>query len=431
MRIAVIEPRSSGVGLLGCARESGHEVVVLTAGHGDRSVPAEALAQAAATEVLDTNDDTAVLARLRVLDRRERLAAVLPGFEHYVPLAARAAAELGLPGLRPETAAVLRYKHLMRERLRAAGIDQPRHAVLAEGDDIGSALARVGLPCVVKPVDQSGSLNVRKAATRREAAAAVRRIIGYGTGYLDRAGAPLALVEEYVAGPEFSVEGYAAGGVPTVLCVTEKVLGPEPFFVEAGHMVPARLDPGARACIETYTRTAVCALGLTLGPFHAELRLSARGPLLMEAAARLPGDRIPDLVKLATGADLYAVTLACHLGLPPHPRPAQGPARGHAGVRFFLRPGLPCYQAMAVPPHIAADPAIVEVGSLIEPGRPVPAQGSSASRLGYAIALTADRQSTVQALDAAELGVRFDPAPSPARAPSPPPPRSQHIASAT
>lgn len=433
VRIAVVEPRSAGCGLIDRGRELGYEMVVFTAGHGDRRVPRAHLANASAVETLDTNDDRAVRRRLRALHARRPFAAVVPGFEHYVPLAAAAAADLGLPGLPATTAAALRLKHLMRGRLGARGIDQPRHVVVGDEAEVAGALAAVGLPCVVKPVDQSGSLNVRKVATPAEAVEAFRRVNGYGAGYLDRTSLPLALFEEYVAGPEFSVEGYACGDRVTVLGVTEKLLGPEPWFVEVGHMVPAPLDAVTAGTVEDYTVRVVRALGLRLGPFHAELRLSARGPLLMEVAARLPGDRIPDLLRLATGADLYEATLRCFLGLPPatasrEPSPQRRAAPGHpaagqpaaagrpgavspgrrAGIRFFLRPGLTGYAAMTVAPHVTADPRIHEVGALIAPGQPVPAAASSAGRLGYSIAVGPDYRATADALDAAEHGVCFE-----------------------
>ncbi|MFC6598230.1 ATP-grasp domain-containing protein [Kitasatospora paranensis] len=428
VRIAIVEPRSAGHRLIDRGAELGHEVVVVTAGHGERRVPDAHLAHAALVETVDTNDDAATLALLRGLHARAPLAAVVPGFEHYVPLAAAAAAELGLPGLTARTAVALRHKHVMREVLRAHGIDQPGHVLVAEEEQLASAVAAVGLPCVVKPVDQSGSLHVCKAATAAEALAAFRRIRGYGAGYLDRAGLPLVLVEEYVAGPEFSVEGYVEDGRVTVLGITEKQLGPEPWFVEVGHLVPARLEPSVAAGVEEYTRRTVTALGLELGPFHAELRLSARGPLLMEVAARLPGDRIPDLLRLAHGIDLYEITLRCHLGLPAAPRPPAG-GTGHAGIRFLLRPDLDRYRAMVVDPVLRADARIREIGVLIEPGAPIPPRGSSSSRLGYAIAAGPGRDETAAALDAAERGVRFTPPSSPATttAPRTEPPMGRHV----
>ncbi|WP_328312747.1 ATP-grasp domain-containing protein [Streptomyces sp. NBC_00442] len=406
MRIAIVEPRSAGCQLIDRSAELGHEAIVLTAGHGDRRVPDAHLARAGQVESVDTNDDAATLARLRKLHEQRPLDAVVPGFEHYVPSSAAAAAGLGLRGLSAATALALRHKHVMRDVLRAHGTDQPGHVLVTDEAALAAATEAVGFPCVIKPVDQSGSLNVRKVTGPAEAREAFRRIHAYGVGYLDRAGLPLVLVEEYVSGPEFSVEGYVEDGAVVVLGITEKQLGPEPWFVEVGHVVPARLDHGTARVVERYTTDVVRALGLELGPFHAELRLSARGPLLMEVGARLPGDRIPDLLRLATGADLYEITLRSYLGLPCRPG-APAPGTGHAGIRFFLRPGLGSYRRMEVAPELRSDARVREIGALVAPGRPVPPQGSSASRLGYALAAAPSYRATAEALDAAELGTRF------------------------
>lgn len=412
MRVAIIEPRSAGYRLIDRAHELGYQVVVLTANRGQRQIPSAHLALADHVDIMDTNDDAACLQRLRALHRQHPFTAVLPGFEHYVELAAAASAELGLRGLSTTTALALRRKHVMRDVVRAHGIAQPRYVLVTDEADLDEATAQVGLPCVIKPVDQSGSLNVRKVATRAEVVTAFRNIHDYGTGYLDRAGLPLALIEEYVDGDEFSVEGYVEDTAVVILGITEKLLGPEPWFVEVGHMVPARLEPAAARAVERYAVEVIQALGVELGPFHAELRLTARGPMLMEVAARLPGDRIPDLLRLATGADLYEITLKSYLGLPcATGTPVAG--TGHAGIRFFLQPEISAYQTMRISPELHVDSRLREIGALIQPGQPVPAQGSSSSRLGYALAATLSHRATAEALDAAVRGVLFVPAQSP------------------
>src|SRR5207249_7492479 len=103
------------------------------------------------------------------------------------------------------------------------------------------------------------------------------------------------LIEEYVEGPEYSVEGFMDGGSVRVACITSKFLGPEPHFVEAGHVVPGSISEPERRRVVAYVGRVVAALRLDRGPFHAELRCTPHGPLLIEIAARLGGDRIPDL----------------------------------------------------------------------------------------------------------------------------------------
>jgi biotin carboxylase len=370
-------------------------------------IPARYLALADEVEIVDTNDNAATLARLATAHGRRPLAAVLPGFEHYVPLAAMAARDLGLRAPSVAVAQRFRYKHLMRAALAAAGVRQPRYVLITQQTSAAEAIMQVGLPCVTKPVDQSGSLNVRKADSLADAVAAIRAIREFGAGYLDRMGLPLVLAEEYVAGPEFSVEGYAEDGSVVILGITEKLLGPEPWFVETGHMLPARMDEATTRLVRDYIATVIRALGLELGPFHAELRLTAQGPMLIEVAARLPGDRIPDLLALVTGADLYQITAQAYLGLPQ--AADREPVATYAGIRFFLQPGLAAYRGARIAPELGDDSRLREIEMLIAAGEPIPSPGGSASRLGYAIAAGPSYEETAEALDSAERGICFVP----------------------
>lgn len=405
-RVAIIEPRSAGVGLVDRAVELALAPVVVTAAQGDRSVPAAQLRRAAEVVVVDTNDDARVRQVLAEVHAAAALAAVLPGFEHYVPLAAQVAEDLALPGVSVATALRLRHKHLMREAVTAAGLDQPRHILVATEGDLAAALDAVGLPCVIKPVDQSGSLNVRKVSTRAEALAAFRTIHDGSSAYLDRPGMRLALLEEYVAGAEVSVEGYVVDGTPIVVGVTEKFLTAEPWFVEVGHAVPAALTAADEAAARAYVGSVVPALGLRMGPFHAEVRFSERGPLLMEVAARLPGDRIPDLWRLAGGADLYESTLLAHLGRPVPTAPTPSAA---AAIRYVLRSELTSHGGLTLP--AAARAGLAEFGTLVAPGRPVPPAGSSSNRLAYAIATAPTAAQAVATVTAADAAVQVIEAP--------------------
>ena len=335
MRVVLIEPVSSGWRLIRAGHELGLSVIVASHDQDDRRVPGEHLAYADEVHVVDTNDDDQVARLVSGLHARQPLAAVLPGFEYYVPLAARLGSDLGLPSLDPQVALDLRLKHRMRQALARKGVPQPRFVWIRTEADVGPAIERVGLPCVVKPVDMAGSLMVRKALTPEEARDAVRRIQRRRLADLDRPVLGEALIEEYVDGLEYSVEGFVEAAAVRVVCITSKFLGPEPYFVEAGHIVPGGIGAADQARVVAYVERVVAALGLTRGPFHAEVRCTRAGPLLMEIAARLGGDRIPDLVRLALGVDLYRIAYQSQLGLPAGSIGPPG-VSASAGILFFL-----------------------------------------------------------------------------------------------
>lgn len=342
--MVLLEPESSGLGLVDAAARLGFAVQVLDRRPLDEAPPAlsRAVAEGAVRHArLDTRDVDAVGRAAAAVAGRGDVRAVVPGFEYAVDTAAVVAARLGLPGLAPGRARALRDKRLMKQALERAEVPVARWLALPDGGAVDGATARAvdarcGYPAVVKPVDGCGSVLVRRVDNpdelRRHAALARRRPVAD----LGRVVGRRLLVEAYVAGPEVSVEGFVAGGDVVVAAVTAKRLGPEPNFVEVGHAVEAALPAAERARLVDVTVRAVRALGITVGGFHLEARLTPSGPVVMEVGARLGGDRIPTLVALARRWDLHDAVVRSFVGLPV---PARAAGRDRvAAVRFFTSP---------------------------------------------------------------------------------------------
>src|SRR5262249_59974318 len=118
------------------------------------------------------------------------------------------------------------------------------------------------------------------------------------------------LVEEFIPGREVALEGLLIGGTLHVLALFDK---PDPldgpFFEETIYVTPSRLAEAGQAQIAAVTRDACSALGLTEGPIHAELRVNARGPVVLEIAARSIGGLCPRPLPLGTGVSLAEVVL--------------------------------------------------------------------------------------------------------------------------
>lgn len=159
------------------------------------------------------------------------------GFREYSVMAvAEVAAALGLAGNRPELVRTVRTKDMCRRALRKLGFRQPASALCSTIEDVAHFLALHGGPAVVKPRDAVGSEGVTRIDTLGgavDALALARR--GWDRGPV--------LIEEFVDGPEFSVEGVFVGGSPYALAVTRELLALGTFF-EAGHTTPVELPGG-------------------------------------------------------------------------------------------------------------------------------------------------------------------------------------------
>lgn len=239
---------------------------------------------------------------------------------------AAVAAALDLSALSPEAATNATDKRFMRKALKAHGAAIPR---FLEVDTLEAALAaavEVGYPLALKVARSSGSRGVYRVNTQDELARCFLQARKYQPH-------DNLLLEEWMTGAEVSVEGACCDKQVHVVQVTDKLLFPGTFPVEAGHTQPSRLPAATVAQIRATTETGVRALGLTDCAFHAELKITDDGPKIVEIGARLGGDRIAThLTPLSTGVNMVRAAIQIAMGETPDlaPRFTRG-----AAIRYF------------------------------------------------------------------------------------------------
>ncbi len=199
---------------------------------------------------------------------------------------------LGLPGHGAEAAAAARNKQRTRERLHRAGLPGPGFVARPLSTDPKTLLEAVTFPCVVKPLALSGSRGVMRADNLPELMAAfdrLRAILQAPDVRKDRLDAhDYVLVEDFVHGREFAVEGVLNHGSLHVLAIFDK---PDPlngpFFEETIYVTPSRASRELQQAIVAAVGLAVRAIGLSHGPIHAEVRASEPGSVtVLEVAGR-------------------------------------------------------------------------------------------------------------------------------------------------
>ncbi|MCK1290257.1 ATP-grasp domain-containing protein [Bradyrhizobium sp. 30] len=230
----------------------------------------------------------------------------------YLHTAALQARRLGLAGPDPNTIARCRNKARQADALRSAGVDVPHSATIRADCDIDSAIARVGLPAVAKPISGTGSIGVTLVETELDATKTLRSLLQITTDVRGRPAPSGALLMSYIAGDEFSVEILDR----QVIGVTRKHLGHLPHFVEIGHDVPARVSPHLRTKLVDEAVHAIDILGHARGAAHVELRANQECITIIEVNPRLAGGSIPRLLRYATGFDPVDGVLRSLLGMP-------------------------------------------------------------------------------------------------------------------
>lgn len=353
----------------------------------------------------DTGNPEAVTSAVLTHYQPRDLAGVLTTSEFYLHTTAIVAQRLGVPGNPPDAVAACRDKSAFRALLADADVPNARFRVVRDTAELRAAVAAIGLPVVVKPVGESGSTGVVRCSTLAdaEAQAAVlwaRRVDGRG-----RPCSSDVLVEEFLDGPEFSVEALVADGSPVPIGITEKTVVNEPNFVEARHVFPADVSSDVEHELQDVVAAAVRAAGIVVGAVHAEVRLTERGPVLVELNARLAGGMIPDLVRLATGVDLLTQYVLGYAGQPIDVTPTE---KRYAGIQFLLPDADGVLVGVSGVEEIEQLSGVDRVVLTADPGssvgRPVDAYG----RIGYVIATGTDRAEVTAALDKAVALLTID-----------------------
>ncbi|MCY0931523.1 ATP-grasp domain-containing protein [Streptomyces sp. H27-H1] len=264
-------------------------------------------------ETTDPYDHDALLAAGERLAARHPIAAVMTWNETLLVPTAELAQHLGVLTDDPKVLHACRDKATSRKLFAQHGVPSAQSIKVASLLESALAAESIGYPVVLKPAGQAGSVGVIRVDLADQLPAAFE---------FTTAGANLhggesnsILVEEYLDGPEISVECVTHQGRTTAVAVTRKEIGFEPYFEETGHSVDA-VDP-LLAEVGPIARAAVAALGVTTGISHVELRLTDTGPRIIEVNQRIGGDLIGRLVQLATGIDLPRAAADLALGIAP------------------------------------------------------------------------------------------------------------------
>lgn len=350
--------------------------------------------------------------------RTQPVSAVVALGDRPTPTAARACRALGLAHHPPEATDVCRDKYRSRERLGDAGLRVPafsRFPLTADPRKIFSAGKHgVGFPCVLKPLALSGSRGVIRADDPEEAVRAFERIRALlrspEVGVLREETSGSLQVEAYVEGDEIAIEALVEDGRLRVLALFDK---PEPlvgpFFEETLYVTPSRLAPETQRKVVETLECAVRALGLWHGPLHAEMRLNAEGPWVLEVAARPIGGlcaralrfRVPsNKEEISLEEVILRLALRMNLsGLEREPRAA--------GVMMIPIPEAGVYEETLGGDEARATPGVDSVEITAKPKQKLVPLPEGASYLGFIFARAEKSQQVEAALREAHGKLRF------------------------
>ncbi len=239
---------------------------------------------------------------------------------------ARVAEKYGFPFYSVETAQWSTDKYQMKQRFLEGGVPCARGRLIAKAEEADDLY----YPLIVKPRDNSGSRGVKLCRNKEELQEAMQEALQYS--HLDT-----VLVEEYIEGQEYSIEGLHYEGKSEVIQFTEKTTTEFPYNVELAHKQPANLTENQKNDIwELVSKIANC-MHFGNCPSHTELKINERGIFIIETSPRLGGDYITStLVPLSTGINMEDQLLNIALGEKVDTQ--TGRVEKASGVCFFCLP---------------------------------------------------------------------------------------------
>ncbi|ACV29293.1 Alanine-anticapsin ligase BacD [Anaerococcus prevotii] len=226
---------------------------------------------------------------------------------------AKVAKKLDLIGIDEKTAINATNKSKMRDALKAYGVPIPMYFSVDNYDQYLKAVDEIimkSYKCIIKPEDNSGSRGIRLVESTD--ACDLKKIFDYCKS---NSNSGKLLVEEYMEGPEVSVETISKDGVCNVIQITDKITTGPPYFVELGHSQPSSLDKETIDKIKKVAIDTNRAIGIENGPSHTEIKVTKDGPKVVEVGARLGGDNITThLVPYSTGVNMVKASIKIALG---------------------------------------------------------------------------------------------------------------------
>jgi len=385
---------------LAAARRLGVEIVA-AANYCDQLAPSWGFAPIMALH-FDRPEQAAEIV-LRELERSPD--AVLAVDDSGVELAALLAQRLSLAGNPAGAVRRVRDKLAFRELLRQHGYPCPGFHHLPSGADPRELPLEVEFPVVVKARRLSASRGVIRADNTDELLRAVDRVREIQSRADRDARALGVVVETFIPGREYALEGTLERGRLATLALFDK---PDPldgpYFEETLYVTPSRLPEDVQQQIRRKVAGICLVAGLTDGPVHAEVRVNEDGVWALEVAARSIGGLCGRVLTHVLGMSLEELILRQSLG---EPLAVKGDGSA-AGVMMIPTPRRGIYQAVEGVDAAASEPAITGVVITAEQGQIVAPPPDGASYLGFIFSRASTPAETEQALRAAHRRLRFE-----------------------
>ena len=345
-RILILGARVYQLPLIRKALSLGHTVHVASY---DQNDPGMKIAHKAWT--VDTTDKENILA----ICRENQIDMIITvGTDVAVPTIGYVNERLKLRGFGYQTGIACTNKIIMQQCFKRNNIPSAASYSAASPREAQDALARVGLPAIIKAPDSSGSRGIRVINSELELDAA------YHTAQsVSRTGS--VLVEELIIGEEFGAQAVVSNGeVVELFCHNDTVTNP-PVTVPIGHSVSVKFNTSVVDEVSIITERAVQALGVCDAVCNCDFIFCPTGVKVLEIGARLGATGIPEIIKEYYGVDLWETTISLAMGEGYQPGRTIGTKPFAVAARLIESPHSGKIMSQNIPAALVSDPNLLSL----------------------------------------------------------------------
>lgn len=365
------------------AHEAGFKVILLSS-----SMPSNLQNFIAHFEVADNNED-ATIEKARSLAEQYNICCVFSWTDTDVILSAKISKMLGVLAPNPEAVYASKNKYEMRKIVADKYPELVPHFYLISNiDDINNNT--ITYPAVLKPISASGSKGIFIVQNKDEAILAYKELTNLtgnkAEGWLYNRYGNKFILEEFIDGQEFSVEGFVYEGEFYLAGITDKKTT-NPWCIEYQHIFPACYSNDIADAIIDATQKIIKTLSLDYCPIHLEAKFNHNKVKLVEIAARTGGDLIHShLIENSTGVNWLKLMIGS-IGHRKRPNVECMTNNKITGIRFVLSDRSKIFNGFTIQPDIYSIPGVLLVKETTIRGSTVllPPEDFSLERLGYVV----------------------------------------------
>ncbi len=347
--------------------------------------------------------------------------------EWLTPLVALLAKHYGCKGNDPLVAFACRSKYHMRQKLAEGNVSIPKFVLCRNYDELLQATKEIGIPCVAKPVGGNASYgtflirdktDLDSLRSKYESAIAYLRekavdedVFAFRDEEMKLMGVSETvdmvtdyLVEEYMEGPEISVDALVQNGKVFMLGIEDQVRMKPPYMLQTAARLPYLCSKSRETEIYELVCRTVAAMGITDSATHTEIIFTSTGPRIVEIGCRIGGDNIHDSVFHITGYNLMFESIMIALG---EPREYEPGLHCHTFTQYVLPEKEGIVQSINIPAKVYKNSDIIEIEFPIKSGAQVAPPPKSFDFLGYISAKGKTQEKAEQTVQEALNDITF------------------------